>query len=647
MRRSLFCLAAVLLTVGLAVRYGSRPSDLFVAAQEAPAAARPATDDPAANRFAIPDSAEVSTLVAFVKAVKEMRPELGPAFDEYEEKGPAAIRKACERILELERRDATAAAMFARRELLPFHMKDLAEAGETTDDQRRKLTTEAVTLLKASDRGPADAELATFLGTTFEEFAPAQESLTFYQSLGDLFARNTNESIARRGEYLLGAAHRLGILGKPFELTGETTQGESFDLKSLRGKVVLVQFWATWSGHCLDDIPNLRRNYQQYHDRGFEIVGISVDDDPEALQTFLKKQQLPWATLHNDEAGSEHPAAIRYGVASYPTTFLIDAKGRVIATDVRGRQLNRKLAELCGSGIERRIPYPTFHVGDVIDKLTTAGSKLHQAGKTVGDAELRKQMTRQSVELDLPPASDEPVSDRELYRRACESVFIVCSLYKVENSNDWQTSLATAFAVTKDGVLTSSCHVFDNDDQADAVVVMDIHRRVFPVRELLAVNQQSDTCLFKIDATNLEPLPFADDAPPGTRVRVLGHPGDSFYFLSSGLLANYEKDHEETVWMNITADFGQGSSGGPVLDECGNVVGQVSRTFTLYAGGPATRGQPRRVPVKSAGEKRERDPSEIIEPVVDVADPQMVFKSCVPVKTLRSLVKAGQETSSR
>lgn len=646
MRRSHFWLAAMLLTLGLAVRHGFRTHDLFVAAQDTPPATETLAEQSDSNRFTVPDSTEVSTLVAFVKAVKGMRPELGTTLDEYEEKGPAAIRKACERILELERRETTA-AKFARRELLPFRMKDLADAGDTTDEQRRKLTADALKILQATDRVAADVELATFLGTTFEEFAPADEVLAFYQALGELFARNTNEAIARRGEYLLGAARRLNLIGKPFELTGETTDGEPFDLKSLRDKVVLVEFWATWSGHCLDDIPNLRRNYQQYHDRGFEIVGISVDEDADALQTFLQKQQLPWTTLHSADAGSEHPMAIRYGVASYPTTFLLDRTGRVIGSDLRGRQLTRKLAELCGSSLDRRSPYPTFHVGDVIEKLTTAGSRLYQASKTVGDVELRKQLTRQSVELELPAPNDEPISDRELYRRACESVFIVCSLYKVENSNDWQTSLATAFAVTKDGVLTSSCHVFDNEDVADAVVVMDIHRRVFPVRELLAVNKQADTCLFKIDANNLEPLPFADDAPPGTRVRVLGHPGDSFYFLSSGLLANYEKDHEGTVWMNTTADFGQGSSGGPALDEFGNVVGQVSRTFTLYAGGPATRGRPRRVPAKTAAEKRERDPTEIVEPIADVADPQMVFKACVPVKTLRSLVKSGQATSSR
>ena len=289
------------------------------------------------------------------------------------------------------------------------------------------------------------------------------------------------------------------------------------------------------------------------------------------------------------------------------------------------------------AGKETSPSFPVFNTTEVIDKLTMAGSRLHKAGKTKGDVELRKQLERRSVELELPEPVDETVSDRDLYRRACESVFIVCSLYRVEDTDEWQTSLATAFAVTRDGVLTTSAHVFDNEDEADAVVVMDVHRKVYPVRELLAVNLKADTCLFRIEATNTKPLPLVDEAPPGTRVRVLGHPGDSFYFLSSGLLANYEKDHEGTVWLNTTADFGQGSSGGPVLDECGNVVGQVSRTYTLYAGGPDTRGRPRRVTGEKLADKRE--PGGNLEPATDIADPQMVFKSCVPVKTLRSLVK--------
>lgn len=650
MRRSHLCLAATILATGIAIAV-SVHAPVEQAHGQDPPAVNPAKE-PAADRFAIPQSDEVSALVSFVKTLRSIRPELGPALDEYDEKAPAAIRKACERILELDKNEDSPARKLARHEMLIFRVNDLASSHDVTAEQRKTLAADCAQILKDSERLPADAELATTLATTFEEFAPADEAKELYESLGELFVRNTNDAIALRGQYLLGAARRLDVVGKPFELSGQTADGADFEIASMKGKYVLVVFWATWSGHCLDDIPNLKRNYQAYRNRSFEIVGVNVDEDRDTLDSFLKKNALPWLTLHDDQAGSEHPAAIHYGVASYPTSFLLDPNGRVMATDLRGKSLNRKLAQLCGSGIEQRSSYPAFNVGEVIDKLTSAGAKLHKAGKTKGDADLRKNLGRRSVELELPEPSDEPISDKELYRRASESVFIVCSLYKVEGGQ-WQTSLATAFAVARDGVLTTSCHVFDNEDEADAVVVMDVQQKVYAVRELLAVNKRADTCLFRIDATDLRPLPFADEASPGTRVRVLGHPGDSFYFLSSGLLANYEKDHEGTVWMNTTADFGQGSSGGPALDECGNVVGQVSRTYTLYAGGAATRGRPRRVAAdkkpadKTAADKRELDPAERAERDVDIADPQMVFKSCVPVKTLRSLVKVKKVAGNR
>jgi S1-C subfamily serine protease len=283
--------------------------------------------------------------------------------------------------------------------------------------------------------------------------------------------------------------------------------------------------------------------------------------------------------------------------------------------------------------------YPMFHVREVIDELTTRGTRLRKDGKSKSDAELREGLERRTVDIELPRPTAKEISDRELYRRATESVYIVCSMYEIKDTDNWETSLATAFAVTSEGVLSTSCHVFDNEDDADVVVVMDVHRKVYAVQELLAVNRQADTCLFRIDADETRPLPLADDAPPGTRVRVLGHPGDSFYFLSSGALANYERDNDGATWLNITADFGQGSSGGPVMDECGNVIGQVSRTYTLYAGGAATRGRPRRVQdEKAAMETRETEGK--VKATDDIADPQMVFKSCVPVRTLRSLVKS-------
>lgn len=633
MRRSLLCVTVMLLAALLAFcSVRTLKSDEAVG-QEPPATAETARTI-TAEAPAVASAAEIPILLDFVKQLRQGRPESEEERAAYDQKFASAIRKACLRIVELDRNEASAARRFACQELLKFEVEDLAHEERVPDEVRQRISEETLRIIKNSDRGFADVEFAITIATAFEEFALANEAKQLYQALGDLFARSPGEQVAQRRAFLTGAAHRLAIVGKPFELTGQSTQGETIDLASLRGKVVLVEFWATWCGHCQEELPNLTRNYQKYHDRGFEIVGVNVDDDRGDLDAFLTKQPLPWTILHDDHAGSEHPATIQYGITAYPTSFLLDRKGRVVAMDLRGRGLSRKLAELMGTTTEKPT-YPVFNISEVIDTMTAEGARLHKQGKTRGDAELRKQMNRKTVELVLPEPEEEPISERDLYRRASESVFIICSLYRIKATEEWETSLATAFAVTSDGVLTTSCHVFDNEDEADVVVVMDVHRRVFPVKELLAVNKRSDTCLFRVDATDLKPIPLADDGTPGTNVRVLGHPGDSFYFMSSGLLANYERDHDGIVWLNTTADFGQGSSGGPVLDECGNVVGQVSRTYTLYAGGTA-RGRPRRV-TNEPTEKPGQAPLDQADD--DLADPQMVFKACVPVKTLRALVK--------
>ena len=211
-------------------------------------------------------------------------------------------------------------------------------------------------------------------------------------------------------------------------------------------------------------------------------------------------------------------------------------------------------------------PYPVFCIDDVLVRLTTAADELIEK-KTVKNSEtLRKDLDRTQFSMTLPRASSKEISPQELYRRACESVFLVAGLTRPnQDEEDWQTSFSTAFAVHEDGILSTSAHVFDHEDKDHAVVVLDARGNVHPVIEVLAVDRESDTCLFRIGMKGLKPLPLGKDAPPGTPIRVMGHPGDSFYFFSAGVISNYERDSDGLIWLNVTADFGQGSSGGPAL----------------------------------------------------------------------------------
>ncbi|MBP64138.1 MAG: hypothetical protein CMJ62_21685, partial [Planctomycetaceae bacterium] len=97
-----------------------------------------------------------------------------------------------------------------------------------------------------------------------------------------------------------------------------------------------------------EEFPNVLANYEKYHDRGFDVIGINLDDTRKAATSFLDKEKLPWKTLFNDkdgERGFENPLANRYGISGIPTVILVDRKGKVISLQARGEILGKLLAE--------------------------------------------------------------------------------------------------------------------------------------------------------------------------------------------------------------------------------------------------------------------------------------------------------------
>ncbi len=127
--------------------------------------------------------------------------------------------------------------------------------------------------------------------------------------------------------------------------TATSLDGKTIDLAKLRGKVVLIDFWATWCTPCIADMPAIRRVYDEYKSRGFVVIGVSLDDEPSVVRRFAKSKKIPWPLCALGPQG-KNPIAKAYSVEGIPATFLIGPDGKVVATQIRGRALKRKLAKL-------------------------------------------------------------------------------------------------------------------------------------------------------------------------------------------------------------------------------------------------------------------------------------------------------------
>lgn len=174
--------------------------------------------------------------------------------------------------------------------------------------------------------------------------APANEVKELFESLSE---NATKGSLAKSLEENLSKSSAMDIGSKAPEFSAPDPEGKEISLKDAMGKVTLIDFWAAWCKPCRVENPNIVKTYKKYHDKGFNIIGVSLDREGQKDKWIqaIEDDNLTWAQVSNLKFWQE-PVAQLYGVQAIPAQFILDENGIIVAKNLRGAALDAKVKEL-------------------------------------------------------------------------------------------------------------------------------------------------------------------------------------------------------------------------------------------------------------------------------------------------------------
>ncbi|MDF3128426.1 TlpA disulfide reductase family protein [Kiritimatiellaeota bacterium B1221] len=198
-------------------------------------------------------------------------------------------------------------------------------------------------------RDPIPTEKLLRSGSILVQFSMEQGNTEIPQEVLQTFkelAESGEGPIYAQAYAQLKAQMRKPVVGSSPELSGTTLDGKEISLDDYKGKVVMVNFWATWCPPCIAEVPYMKEAYAKYHEKGFEIIAVSLDRSKAPLNKFIAKHDITWPMIYDAE--QKKSLADHLSVSATPTIFILDKAGKVISMNTRGEALEKLLEEQLG-----------------------------------------------------------------------------------------------------------------------------------------------------------------------------------------------------------------------------------------------------------------------------------------------------------